>query len=268
MSSPKIAFPNQEGAVITQQDGEFKITFSRLEKSSMTLTISQENYQPLQLKIKRAPRKKALINDLIMFPLTLGLSTIDLFRADFYRVANRSQRSYVELEFTEAYMNAEFNRIKSLNDVQELNKYISTFTKSAHRDEAAVLLRKLEYTLAAESGNEIKVSDFVTKYPNTDESALAVQLLAKLKQTREAFETASLVNTMESYEQFLIEHPQAIQFVTACRRLVEVGVKQVLQTEDLTHAENLMNRSLLKYGNEIGFTVYQNKLDSIANHFS
>ncbi|MFM7814956.1 MAG: hypothetical protein ACKO66_10605, partial [Flavobacteriales bacterium] len=214
VSSPKIAFPNQEGAVITQQDGEFKITFSRLEKSSMTLTISQENYQPLQLKIKRAPRKKALINDLIMFPLTLGLSTIDLFRADFYRVANRSQRSYVELDFTDAYVNAEFNRIKSLNDVQELNKYISTFTKSAHRDEPAVLMRKLEYTLAAESGNEIKVSDFVTKYPNTDESALAVQLLAKLKQTREAFETASLVNTMESYEQFLNEHPQAIQFVT------------------------------------------------------
>lgn len=268
VDNPKIQFAYQKDATVVQNEGGIKITFNSLKKASMKLIISQDNYAPKLLKIKRTPRKKALVRDLVMLPFTLGLSTIDLFRADFYRVANRSQRNYIELDFTTAYMDTEFNRVKGLNDVTELRRYISTFPKSFHRDEAFNLLRRLEFQIAVDSKNEIKVKDFITAYPNSDEAFEAKVMLENLQSTRLAFDSASATNTLESYETFMKDYPGSVHHITACRRLVEVGVRQVLLMNELVAAENLMSRSILKYGNEIGFSVYQNKLDSIAQHFS
>ena len=87
VSHPSIEFEEKEKAQIVQNGDELKITFNRLKKSSLRLTIVQENYEAKVVQIKRRPRKKALIRDIIMFPFTLGLSTFDLCRSDFYRIA-------------------------------------------------------------------------------------------------------------------------------------------------------------------------------------
>lgn len=268
VSHPSIEFEEKEKAHIVQNGDELKITFNRLKKSSLRLTIVQENYEAKVVQIKRRPRKKALIRDIIMFPLTLGLSTFDLCRSDFYRIAQVSQRNYVELDYTLAYMKSEFDRILSLNDIQETNRYISTFTKSPYRQSAMDHLRSLEFSDVIRSENEIKVQDFISKYPNTKESVEAQSVLNYLSAARMAFESASTSNTLEAYELFLQNFPNSIHRVTASRRLVEVAVNQILRMNDLHDAESIMNRSVIKYGNEIGFSVYQNKFDTIANHFS
>lgn len=271
ISNFKVVFPLQEKSGneyfsgLRSNGNSIDIELPKLNKKYLNFQIVHPDYDTQSFKIKKNLRGSALLMDVGLSIFTFGIPLIvDPFKSDFYKISLDSKRIYVEMKYSQTFLNDEYFKIRNGKKINDFQKYIQKYPESKWKQDAFTKIDSLEYTLAISNLNIKEISEFLNTRPTSkykpdaenkiDSLQLSVEIskfninginqfisthpnskfitnasnaLKEIQEINSAYEDAKKQNTLSVFRQFIKNYPTSIYVPDAKKaieNLIEVGV--------------------------------------------
>jgi hypothetical protein len=256
----EVRFPNARNETYKANNGSFSYTLPKLNSKYTTVDIVSRDYEAQRITLKKTVRIGPLLLDLLSFPLTFGIPVlVDIFRSDFYKISNDSKTNSVTLVYTQSYMSSQFNKIKGAKNPEVFDRFIADYPFFAKNELAINLRDSLEFKFALESYKEQNITKFIQKRPTSTYISRATKIESDFIKSREEFSNVKTKNTVEAYENFIKDFPDAIQFADAHKLLVEAAEKEALNYTGSSKKIIFLNNYLIPNKKFINNTDYLTK---------
>jgi hypothetical protein len=120
LSIPKL---KDENTSMQLKQGEtVTLSLRKLSKKNRQLLISHPEYESQTVIVKRTPRVRVLLQDIILSPFLFGLPLlIDPFKSDFYKVSQSSKEISINLKISRDGINKEIDKCNQNLDIEAYN---------------------------------------------------------------------------------------------------------------------------------------------------
>lgn len=256
----EVRFPNARNETFKANGGRFSYTLPKLNSKYTTVDIISKDYVTQRITLKKTVRIGPLLLDLLSFPLTFGIPVlVDIFKSDFYKISNDSKTNSVTLVYTQSYMASQFNKIKGAKNPEVFDRFIADYPFFAKNELAVNLRDSLEFKYALESYKEQNITKFIQKRPTSTFIPRATKIESDFIKSREEFSNVKAKNTVEAFESFIKDYPDAIQFADAHKLLVEAAEKEALNYAGSSKKIIFLNNYLIPNKKYINNTDYLTK---------
>jgi hypothetical protein len=212
-------------------DKSNEIVMHNFRKEGIKINLSHPYYDTIQLEIKRKIRPGALAKDIGLSLFTLGLPLlVDGFKSDFYKIKKESRVFRVHFEYKQSYMRDEYMKIANSMEPQYFNEWIAKFPKSNLLKTAINTKDSVELVIAISKGQESAIDEFISSHNGSNFLNQAVSMKKDMSDARELFKNACIDNTVESYEDFLLNYPNSLHNKEAHLKLVDAAEKRALES--------------------------------------
>lgn len=233
-----------DSKIIADGSGLIFTKLPNLKKKSLTLLLICDNYDTVELRIKRAPRTDVLIKDMCLGVLPLF---IDVFKSDFYRISKESKSLDVHFEFSQSFMATEFKKIRFSKDPRDFDGWIKNYSNSRLLDSVVQIKDSLELSIAISKESEDAIVFFIMSHPNSKFLIRANEIHDAMIEAREHFEIAKSENTIEAFESFLDDYPNSLQNRDAHTKLVRLAEKKALTSGNIGVMIDYLNTYLIPH---------------------
>lgn len=233
-----------DSKIIADGSGLIFTKLPNLKKKSLTLLLICDNYDTVELRIKRAPRTDVLIKDMCLGVLPLF---IDVFKSDFYRISKESKSLDVHFEFSQSFMASEFKKIRFSKDPRDFDGWIKNYSNSRLLDSVVQIKDSLELSIAISKESEDAIVFFIMSHPNSKFLIKANEIHDAMIEAREHFEIAKSENTIEAFESFLDDYPNSLQNRDAHTKLVRLAEKKALTSGNIGVMIDYLNTYLIPH---------------------
>ncbi len=190
---------------IKSTDNTAKIELPKLTKKYLTISIEKPNYDTQSLKVKKTVRGGALIMDIGLSLFTFGIPLlIDPFRSDFYKIQPTSKNLFVDMKYSQSFLDEEYNKIKDGDRISDFYDYNSKYPESNYKKQVLAKIDSLEFKRASLSQNIATLTDFVKKNSNSKYLENAQTQIDSLE-----LQIEILKYNIEGIQQFISSHPNS-----------------------------------------------------------
>ena len=225
--------------LLEQQNGNKKdvtgknwtYTLPELKKKYTTIEVSSENYETQRFVIARSVRPVPVLMDLTLSLFTFGIPLIiDPFKSDFYKVSEISKNINVEFVYKQSYMWSEYNKIKKSESPYVFEQFLTKYPRFENRAMVINTKDSVEFNNALAQNTELAITNFIKSHPSSVFASNATRIESQFVTNRIAFEKAKNQNTIDSYEDFIKNHIQAIQQKDAHVLLVDAAEDKAMKS--------------------------------------
>jgi hypothetical protein len=262
----EVRFPNSRNETFKANNGRFRYTLPKLNSKYTTVDIVSKDYVPQRITLKKTVRIGPLLLDLLSFPLTFGIPVVvDIFRSDFYKISEESKSNTVTLVYTQTYMANQFNKIKGSKNPEIFDRFIADYPSFAKNDLAINLRDSLEFRYALDSYSEQNITKFIQKRPTSTFIPRATKIESDFIKSRVEFANVKAKNTVEAFENFIKDYPDAIQFADAHKLLIVAAEKEALNSASSSKKVIFLNDYLIPNKKYITNTDFLAKKSAIVS---
>lgn len=269
VSNYSVSFPllkNQYGNKKDVTEKNWTYTLPELKKKYTTIEVSSENYETQRFVIAKSVRPVPVIMDLTLSLFTFGLPLIiDPFKSDFYKVSEISKNINVEFVYKQSYMWSEYNKIKQSESSYVFEQFLSKYPRFENKAMVINTKDSVEFNTALAQNTEIAITDFIRTHSASLYTAKAVKIEEQFVKNRKDFEETKSINSVESYENFILNHPFAIQLNEAHKLLVDVAEEKATKSNNvislIAYQNNYLNPNK-KYFSQDVFNSKQFKIQT------
>ncbi|HMN07018.1 MAG TPA: hypothetical protein PKD45_14985 [Flavobacteriales bacterium] len=241
--------PKWHGTKISGANTPREITLPKLNSRYTNLKFSSPNYDSKIIKVKKTPRASMVAVNLLFSGIPI---VIDIFNSDFYKISKSSRNLNVKLDYSQGYMDQQYERIANSNEPGSVQRFIDQYPNSTKVPYAIDRRDRLELDKAIAAGTEAALTTFINKRPKSTYVSEAVSLRSELAQARAAFDEAKQMNSIQGYNAFLEAYPTSKHRSEVCVRLVTLAESEARQANNLDAAIAFANDYLYKYKKDIG----------------
>lgn len=235
------------------------------------ITITKENYNPVEIRIHRSMRTRALIFDLIMAIPTCGLSVmVDPFKNTFYRVSKKDKLQKITLKYTNVYMQNEFVKIEKSNNPSDFEKYIEKFPYSIYVNHSISKRDSLEVHKAIGLRSEKQIEQFISNRPNSKYLSLAEKERRILEKSRLAFETISSSKQPNDFKVFLNNFPNSLEAPSAKNLFYITSTDSIIGDDNIEKKWQFLaseKKHIESISDEKGIVLYEKLKKNIASNY-
>ena len=232
-----VSFPllkNQYGNKKDVTGKNWTYTLPELKKKYTTIEVSSENYETQRFVIAKSVRAVPIIMDLTLSLFTFGIPLIiDPFKSDFYKVSEISKNINVEFVYKQSYMWSEYNKIKQSESSYVFEQFLSKYPRFENKAMVINTKDSVEFNTALAQNTEIAITEFIRTHSASLYTAKAVKIEEQFVKNRKDFEETRSINSVESYENFILNHPFAIQLSEAHKLLVDVAEDKATKSNNV-----------------------------------
>ena len=227
----------------TATDKKIEVELPKLTRKYLTAEISHPKYTANNIKIKKTPRGGALLMDIGLSIFTFGIPLlIDPFRSDFYKIKPGSKIFYVDMKYSESFLDEEYNKIKNSDRTLDFYNYNGNYPESHYKDQVLTKIDSLEFKRASESQDIPKLNEFVKKNGNSKYKDTALTQIDSLELAAEIAKYS-----IEGLQQFINTHPNSKfieQAKVAIKNFNEIdsAYESVKKQNSLTSYRNFLNK--------------------------
>lgn len=261
--------------LLEQQNGNKKdvtgknwtYSLPELKKKYTTIEVSSENYETQRFVIARSVRPVPVIMDLTLSLFTFGIPLIiDPFKSDFYKVSENSKNINVEFVYKQSYMWSEYNKIKKSESPYVFEQFLTKYPRFENRAMVINTKDSVEFNIALAQNTELAITNFIKSHPSSVFASNATRIESQFVTNRIAFEKAKNQNTIDSYEDFIKNHIQAIQQKDAHVLLVDAAEDKAMKSNSaialISYQNDYLNPNK-SYLTQTSFTEKQIKLQKM-----
>ena len=227
VSNYSVRFPllgNQYGNKKDVTGKNWSYTLPELKKKYTTIEVSSENYETQRIEIGKSVRPVAVLMDLTLSLFTFGIPIIiDPFKSDFYKIDDNSKSINIDFVYKQSYMWSEYKNIKNSNSPALFLNFLNKYPMFENKNMVINTKDSVEFNIALSQNSESAITNFVKTHPTSIFASNATKIESQFVTNRTAFEKARNQNTIESYEEFIKNHIQAIQQKDAHVLLVDAA---------------------------------------------
>lgn len=256
----EVKFPNSRNESYNSNNGNFTHTLPKLNRNYTTIDIVSKDYVTQRISINKSIRIGPLLLDLLSFPLTLGIPVlVDVFKSDFYKISNDSKTNSITLVNTQSFMTSQFYKIKGSKSPEIYDRFIKEYPYFEKKELAVNMRDSLEFRYATDSYNEQNITKFIQNRPNSIFIPRATKIESDFIKSRSEFSNVKNKNTVEAFENFIKDYPDAIQIGEAHKLLVESAEKEALASSMISKKIIFLNNYLIPNRKFLSTTDYLNK---------
>jgi hypothetical protein len=233
-----------DSKIIADGSGLIFTQLPNLTKKNLTLLLICENYDTVELKIKRAPRTDVLIKDMCLGGLPLF---IDLFKSDFYRISKKSKSLNVHFELSQSYMASELDKIRFSKEIVKFQQWIDKYPKSVLLDSVIYIRDSLELNETLKTESEFALQEFIKTHSQSKVLNQSIMILNEVVEAKEEFKAVKIENSAEAYEEYLKNYPLSFQSREAHTNLLRLALDKAVKSESLVGLLNYLNDYLIPY---------------------
>lgn len=267
VSNYSVRFPllgNQYGNKKDVTGKNWTYTLPELKKKYTTIEVSSENYETQRIEIGKSVRPVAVLMDLTLSLFTFGIPIIiDPFKSDFYKIDDNSKSINIDFVYKQSYMWSEYKNIKNSNSPALFVNFLNKYPMFENKNMVINTKDSVEFNIALSQNSESAITNFVKTHPTSIFAPSAIKIEGQFVTNRTAFEKARNQNSIESYEDFIKNHIQAIQQKDAHALLVNAAEEKAMKSNSalalISYQNDYLNpnRSFLT---QTSFTEKQIKL--------
>ncbi len=242
-------------------------TFDKLRYKQLRLELFGENLESQFVKIKRVPRGGAIVQDILLSPITFGLPIIiDPFRGDFYKISKKSKLIEVEMRYTQEFMLREYKKIEKSTDPKDFSDYITYYPYSNSVYLATNRKDSLELNSALSKADEKAIDEFIRNHDKSKFLPQAEAVKKEMTTTRYAFDDAQKIDKAYAFEAFIQKYPNSLQLKSARIKMMTVAERDCINAAKLDSTINYLENYLNKYRNiieEVDFKTKSRRLEEL-----
>lgn len=244
-------------------------TFDKLRFKQMRLELFGENLESQFVKIRRVPRGGAIVQDILLSPITFGLPIlIDPFRADFYKISKKSKLIEVEMRYTQEFMLREYKKIEKSTTPKDFSDYITYYPYSNCIYLATNRKDSLEFNNALSKADEKAIDEFIRSHDKSKFLPQAEAVKKEMTTTRYAFDDAQKIDKAYAFEAFIQKYPNSLQLKSARIKMMTVAERDCIKAAKLDSTINYLENYLNKYRNimdENDFKAKSGRLEELLS---
>jgi hypothetical protein len=228
----------------------YRIKVNSLKNSNLKFTILGENRESKELFIKKEVRKDALLKDILCLGVPL---IVDPLLPTFYKIANASKISNIELSYTNEYMNAVFLKIKKSTSFDTFNHYIFHFPKS-ELIENAIFLRDSLLLIEILKDKKINIfNEFIQAIQQSPFEKAARAIFNKEIESSKYLDSIGQNKTIANLELYIKRYPGTFNFDKVVEDLLIKGEQETYAKNSIQHLIYYKKNIFDKYHEQIFF---------------
>jgi len=267
--SVDFAFANKNKKNLGYIDSDgFTYTYKKLRFWKTFLVLSGDHVETKTIKIWRAPRGKAIIQDtkLGIFTYFAPLVVDPILNPDFYKIAKFNREIEVKMKYKREYMLEQFQRIEKSADITKFKIYLLEYPDSECKQLVYNKIDSLELKIAENKRSEYAIDEFIS----THESSKFIKEAEKIKNdyvnARIAFNNARKDLSSDSMAKFIKEYPKSLEYNEANKIFVERIFAETIKKNTIKDALNFTDNVLYTYKHFISTNEFEEYKRKITNN--